>query len=205
MPQYNYFNMPTEISEIKKLMKELTLAQQETNRQFKETDKKFQETDQRFIETDKKFKETDHQIKRAFQLFESQWGKLIESLVEGDLINILRQRGIKVNRTSTRVKGRYENEHYEFDIIAHNGDEIVVVEVKTTLKVKSVDEHIQRLKRIKTWMSEYKNHKIIGAVAFLKADEESERYAENKKLYVIKATGDSASIVNENDFVPAFF
>jgi len=183
--------MPTEISEIKELIKELTLAQRETNRQFKETDRKFQET--------------DNQIKRFFNLFESQWGKLIESLVEGDLIKILQERGVKVNRTSTRVKGRYDDEHYEFDIIAHNGDEIVVVEVKTTLKVKSVDEHIRRLKKIKSWMSEYKNHRIIGAVAFLRADEESDRYAENKKLYVIKATGDSASIINDKSFVPAIF
>lgn len=183
--------MSTEISEIKKLIKELTLAQKETNRQFKETDRKF--------------KETDVQIKRAFNLFESQWGKLIESLVEGDLIRILQERGIQVNRTSTRVKGRYGNENYEFDIIAHNGNEIVVVEVKTTLKVKSVDEHIVRLKKIKTWMREYAAFKIYGAVAFLRADEEADTYAENKKLFVIKATGDSASIVNDKNFVFAVF
>lgn len=190
--------MSTEISEIKKLIRELTLAQKETNRQFKETDRKFQDTD-------RKFKETDLQIKRAFNLFESQWGKLIESLVEGDLIRILQERDIQVNRTSTRVKGRYGNENYEFDIIAHDGNEIVVVEVKTTLKVKSVDEHIARLKKIKTWMREYEQYKIYGAVAFLRADEEADTYAENKKLFVIKATGDSASIVNDKGFTPLVF
>lgn len=35
---------------------------------------------------DTKFKETDKRIKEGFELFEGQWGKLIESLVEGDLI-----------------------------------------------------------------------------------------------------------------------
>lgn len=37
-------------------------------------------------EMDTKFKETDKRIKEGFELFEGQWGKLIESLVEGDLI-----------------------------------------------------------------------------------------------------------------------
>ena len=57
---------------------------------FQETDKilteKFQETDLQFKETDKKFQETDKKIKELTALFTSQWGKLVESLVEGDLI-----------------------------------------------------------------------------------------------------------------------
>jgi len=69
---------------------------------FKETDKKFQDTDKRFKETDKKFKETSQRIKEAFDLFEGQWGKLMESLVERNLIQLLRARGINVDRISTR-------------------------------------------------------------------------------------------------------
>ncbi|MBK7635705.1 MAG: hypothetical protein IPJ13_16580 [Saprospiraceae bacterium] len=74
--------MEVEIQEIKQLLKELVLSQ-------KETDNKFKETDSRFKETDIKFKETDKRIKAAFDLFEGQWGKLMESLVEGDLIKLL--------------------------------------------------------------------------------------------------------------------
>ncbi|MCK9271592.1 MAG: hypothetical protein M0P50_14250, partial [Bacteroidales bacterium] len=52
-----------------------------------------------FQETDKQFKETDKKIKELSALFTSQWGKLVESLVEGDLVNILKQWGIQVEST----------------------------------------------------------------------------------------------------------
>ena len=112
-----------EINELKQLIKELVYSQ-------KETDAKFKETDAKFKETDAKFKETDTRIDKAFSLFEMPWGKLMESLVEGDLVKLLNERGIKVNDTQTRRKGNHEGTDYEFDIIARNGIEIVIVEVK---------------------------------------------------------------------------
>ena len=40
-------------------------------------------------------KETDRKIKKLNDLFTGQWGKLMESLVEGDLIKLLKERQIK--------------------------------------------------------------------------------------------------------------
>lgn len=197
----NYPNMADvaiEIQDLKQLLAELIQSQ-------KETDAKFKETDVRFKETDAKFQETDKKIKQAFDLFEGQWGKLMESLVEGDLLNLLQARGIKVRDMYTRRKGNYQGTSYEFDIIAHNGGEIVVVEIKTTLRVGHVKKFIKRLEKIKTWLPEYKDLKIYGAIAFLKTEEESDTFALSKKLFVIRATGDSASITNPIDFKPRAF
>ena len=76
------------------------------SQRFRETDEKFRETDemlsQQFRETEEQFRETDKKIKEAMELFTTQWGKLMESLVEGDLVNILRSRNILVNQTQTR-------------------------------------------------------------------------------------------------------
>ena len=177
----------------------------ETNAMFKETDLKFKETDAKFKETDKQIKETDKQIKEANALFTSQWGKLIESLVKGDLVNILKNRGIDVHDTSERRKGNHEGENYEFDIIAHNGTEIVIVEVKTTLRVNDVKSFLSKLSKAKLWLAEYKNFKIYGAIAYLKAEEASDIMAMNNGLFSIRATGNSAAITNAADFVPIAF
>ena len=67
-----------------------------------------------------KFKETNKKIKELSALFTSQWGKLIESLVQGNLINVLASWGIPVVGTSERRKGNRNGENFEFDIIAHN-------------------------------------------------------------------------------------
>ena len=183
--------MEVEIQEIKQLLKELVLSQKETDIKFKETDNKFKETDKRII--------------AAFDLFEGQRGKLMESLVEGDLIKLLQTKGINVHDTSMRRKGNYEGNNYEFDIIAHNGTEIVIVEVKTTLKTQDVKAFVQKLKQVRVWLDEYKNFTVYGAIAFLKADSGSEMFAQSEKLFVIKATGNSAMIINADDFVPQKF
>ena len=220
-------NTTIEIQDLKRMLAELIQSQKETDAKFKatnaeldarfkETDAQlkassaelnrlFKETDAKFKETDAQFKETDKRIKAAFDLFEGQWGKLIESLVEGDLLNLLQKRGVEVQNISTRRKGNYQGTSYEFDLIAHNGGEIVIVEVKTTLRVSHVKKFIKRLEQAKTWLSEYKHYKVYGAVAYLKAYEKSDTFAEDKKLFVIRATGDSASIINAADFEPRVF
>ncbi len=181
----------------------------ETDRKFQETDRKFQETDRKFQETDLQFKETDRKLDKRFNelygLFSSQWGRLVESLVEGDLVRILQERGIEVGQTARRVKGSHEGKSYEFDIIARNGTEVVTVEVKTTLKPKHIYEFLEKMGSFKTWVKEYAPNTVYGAVAFLQADAGAEQMAENKGLFVIRATGDSAAIVNKADFVPREF
>jgi len=187
-----------EIQEIWEILKKSSRLQKENIEQFKETDRRFKETDLQFKETDKK-------IKEAFALFTSQWGKLVESLVEGDIVRLFKEWGLSVHDTSTRRKGNHNGQNFEFDIIVHNGDSIVVVEVKTTLKVQDVKEFVSKLKMASTWMDEYKNYKVYGAMAYLKAEGNSNQYAEGQSLFVIRATGKSASIKNGNAFVPRIF
>ena len=213
----------TSIEQLQNMISDLILSQKETENLFKETAIQFKETDTRFKETEKilnqkyseiwdmfkdtdaKFKETDKKINEANALFTSQWGKLIESLVKGDLVNILKNRGIDVHDTSERRKGNHEGENYEFDIIAHNGTEIVIVEVKTTLRVNDVKSFLSKLSKAKLWLAEYKNFKIYGAIAYLKAEEASDIMAMNNGLFSIRATGNSAAITNAADFVPVTF
>ena len=145
-------------------------------------------------------KETDRSLKELKELFTGQWGKLIETLVEGDLIKLLKEKNIKVERTHQNIKGKFE-----VDILAVNGEEIVVVEVKTTLRLKDVNYFIEKLEKFKTAFPEYKDKKIYGAVAYLKSNEGSDKNSEKKGLFVIRATGGSASISNAPNFKPRKF
>jgi len=172
---------------------------QETNKQFKETDKQIKETDRMLSE---RFKETDKKIKELSALFTSQWGKLVESLVEGDLIKLLKEKGIPVERTLQRVKGNHKGQNYEYDIIAVNGAEIVIVEVKTTLRPQDVKDFQEKLWKAKKYMPDYQGKAICGCVAYITADGASGQMAEKQGLYVIKATGGSASIINQHGFEP---
>jgi len=189
------YGQPTDFQQVWRLI-------QETDRILTE---KFQETDKRFQETDKQFKETDKKIDKLSDLFTSQWGKLVESLVEGDLIKLLSARGIKVESVNQRRKGSKEGVNFEFDLIAINTDEIVIVEVKTTLRPKDVEDFHKKLWKAKTFMPEYKHMRIYGAVAFITVHGSSDSMAENLGFFVIRATGSSSSIINNEEFKPKAF
>jgi len=199
-----------QLKETDRLIKELRESQKETDRQFKETDRQFRETDRKFQElresqkeTDRKFKETDRKINELNDLFTSQWGRLMESLVEGDLVKILNQRGIAISDTSTRLKGkRADGGNFEFDILAHNGHEVVVIEVKTTLRPDDVKKFLHKLGQMKHWLPRYANNTLYGGVAWLTSVAGAEDMAVNQGLFSIRATGNSASIVNTQDFRP---
>ena len=156
-------------------------------------------------EAGEQIKETDRRLKKLDELFTSQWGKLVESLVEGDLIALLQEQGIKVQTTHPTVKGRRNGEHFEYDILAANGEEVVVVEVKTTLRAGDVTHFLEKLDKFTGWVPEFKGRKVLGAVAYLKVDHSVEVYSERQGLYIIRATGSSASIINQADFQPRVF
>ena len=59
----------------------------------------------RMDRVEKQMEDTDRRLKKTDELFNSQWGKLMESLVEGDLVPLLQKRHIPVTHTQTRLQG----------------------------------------------------------------------------------------------------
>jgi len=190
-------------------MAELREPRRETERLMKERSKKAErrqkESDRRQREIDRQMQETDRRLKKAEDLFTTQWGRLMESLVRGDLVALLNERGIEVERTLQRVESRRGGRHFEVDLLAVNGREVVVVEVKTTLRSEGVTKFVSKLSEFLDWCAEYRGRRILGAVAYLDGAESVTKYAERSGLFVIRATGNSASILNEPGFEPRAF
>ena len=205
-------NEPASFEEIRAILKEVSEMQRENERERKKTEEMFKEnererkkTEELFKETDRQMKETDRRLKKLDELFTNQWGALIESLVEGDLISLLKERNIAVNHTLAPWPGQHNGERFEFDIVAMNGEEVVVVEVKTRLRPRDVPHFLKKLDKFTAYVPHFEDKKIYGAVAFLKAHESAQTHAARQGLFVIRATGNSASIVNEETFEPRVF
>ncbi len=195
MTEGNGHREPANPQEIWEILREVSAVQQETARRMQETDQLLK----------RQARAANRRMDKLDALFNGQWGKLMESLVEGDLVKLLRQRGIAVQHTVTNPRQNYGERRWEFDIVAINGEEVVVVEVKTTLRVPDVDRFSGRLNEFPELMPEYAERRIYGAVAYLKAYQESEVRAERLGLFVIRATGSSASITNRVGFTPRTF
>ncbi len=183
----------------------ITESFREFRKSQRKTDEQLQETGRYIQETDRQMRETDRRLKKAEDLFTTQWGKLMQSLVRGDLVRLLDGRGIGVRSLAQQTLARRGGESYEVDILAVNGEEIVVVEVKTTLRPEDVRRFRSKLGRFKEWWPEYRDRTVYGAMAFLQAADGVALHAERQGFFVIRATGDSASIVNAEDFEPRVF
>jgi len=186
---------PPVLGEIQKIIRTLIETQQETGHQLK----------QMAEEAARDRKAAAKRMKELNELFTGQWGKLMESLVAGDLIRLLKERKIDVHDLSKERQRDWGGKTYEFDLIAIDGKEMVVVEVKTTLRREDVDYFINKLGDFRKIFPEYAKKTVYGAVAYLKANESSARYAEKRGLFVIRATGSSSSITNIPSFRPTHF
>lgn len=179
----------------------LTKQFTETDKQFKETDKQFKETDARI---EKQNRATNKKLNRLSELFEGQWGKLIETLFEGDALRLFQERGVRVNEVHQRLKSRIDGNTMEVDLLLVNDTEMVAIEVKTTLKVGHVEDFVKKLARFKEFFKHYRQLTLYGAVAGLRMEESADRYAYQSGLYVISAQPSGfAEILNDDKFKPA--
>ena len=178
----------------------------ETAASFKETDKRFKETDQKFKETDRKFQETMDQIRltdRKYSTLTDKWGQFVEGLVSPAAIRLFRERGIEVRSTHKNVKVTNNGQDvFEVDIMLVNTEYVVLIEVKSTLGVEDVYDHLDRISKFKTHVPEYSDRKVVGAVAGIVIKEDADKHAYRKGLYVIAQSGDSVTILNDLKFKP---
>ena len=186
-----------------KEMQEIREAQQKTEKAQQETKKIQQETEKSLRELGKSLSDTNTR-------FNNKWGHFVENLVEGDLVNLLQKRGMKIVRVQPRMKypKTEENRGGELDLVAVNGDMLVAVEVKATLEKPNVYDFIEKLGRFKKAPTEYKDKEIFAGVAYLKAEYEADELAEKLGLFVIKAPGGKSqfsTITNTEGFKPKSF
>lgn len=180
-------------------------VQRQIDEMIKEGKERRKEYEERQKDWQKEYEQRYKEYDRKFGDLSNRWGRFVESLVEGDLVAMLQKKNIEVETISERVRGKRNGEHFEFDIVAVNGEEVVVVEVKSTLRAEDIRHFLDRLENFTRWSPLYKGKKVYGAVAYLQVVQSAEIYAERQGLFVIRATGDSASIINRDGFLPKTF
>jgi hypothetical protein len=195
-----------QLQETDRLMREQS---QETDRRFQETDHRFQETDRRFQETDRRFQASVTENEKILQRLSKQigdlggtWGLFVENLVAPACETLFLERGIPVHQVSQRIKKRKGGETLEIDILVLNQEHTLVVEVKSRLSVADVQEFIADLQRFRDFFPEYSQNQLYGAVAGIIIDEGADRYAYRQGLFVLAQSGETITLLNNDEFQP---
>ena len=179
------------------IVAELGKAQKETDRQLKETSYELKASHERLSES----------IDKANGNFNQKWGDFLENFIEGDLLNIFKNRDIEVNRVlhQAQVKRSDNTVEAEYDFVLINGNEIIVIEVKTTVSSSKLNTFLNKLKNFKKYFPEYRDKNVYGGVAYINASRELIENAEENRLFLIQAPGGEnnvTKITNSQGFVP---
>ena len=144
-------------------------------------------------------------LTRKLSKEEGQWGKIAESLVGGQLINIMKERfAVVLDDVSLRMKGEYNDKPWEIDVIGVNSNVVVIVEVKTTLDTSHIKEFIHStVNRFPKLVKRHRKSKIYAGVAYVKTSSNEDKvikYAEDNGLFVIRVINNTNKIVNSPNF-----
>ncbi|MGA1285534.1 MAG: hypothetical protein ACO34J_15965, partial [Prochlorothrix sp.] len=142
------------------------------------------------------------QATQAVNGLTSRWGQFVENFVAPGVVQIFQDWGIQVYKTAQRVKASQGGQHIEIDVLATNGHEIVMVEVKSRLTQRHVRQCLKNLERFKTFFPEYKDHCLYGAIAAIEIDEQVDSFAHKQGLFVIQQAGNNIAISNPPTFKP---
>jgi len=179
---------------------ELKEAQLKTDAQILELKEYHKQTEKLVHETSKELRAT---LKALGDLGLVQ-GEVAEDLFYRNVKGLFGPRNIHFERIrrNVKVKGRGE-----YDIVADNKGQVLVIEVKNKLNRRMVDEFMQKkLPRFKILLPEYQGRKILAGIGALVVKDDVGRYAEKAGLFVLTQTSDGgAALWNQKDFRPKEF
>ncbi|AVQ71117.1 DUF3782 domain-containing protein [Microcystis sp. MC19] len=197
--------MTATIEEIRAILKQLAQSQQELSQSQQELSQAQKELSQAQKETDKQIKETDKQINRVSkQIGElgNRLGEFVEWQVRPAVVRLFQERGIDVHEFHPGISVKRDNEGLEIDLLVVNDTDAILVEVKSKLTQRDVDEHLQRLAKFKRLMPRFRDVKALGAVAAMIVPNEVASYACRQGLFVLVQSGENVIILNDAEFTP---
>jgi hypothetical protein len=197
--------MTATIEDIRAILKELAQSQQELSQSQQELSQAQQELSQAQKETDKQIKETDKQINRVSkQIGElgNRLGEFVEWQVRPAVVRLFQERGIDVHEFHPGISVKRDNEGLEIDLLVVNDTDAILVEVKSKLTQRDVDEHLQRLAKFKRLMPRFRDVKALGAVAAMIVPNEVASYGCRQGLFVLVQSGENVIILNDAEFTP---
>lgn len=196
--------MSSPAEDIWRILREVAEAQKETSRQLQEAKEQFKETDRKFQETDRKFQDTDRRLKEVtanIGKLGNRLGDFIEEAVRPAAVRLFRERGIEVHEVHQNIRSQRGGEGLELDLLVVNDQDVVAIECKSNLGLDDVNEHLQRLAKLKRLLPRYADNRVYGAVAAMVIPDNVAQYAYRKGLYVIGQNGEHLEIRNDGNFV----
>jgi len=186
---------------------QLRESQAKTDAQIGELRESQAKTDEQINRTDEQMRRTDAKLDRIGRQLGDLGlvqGEVAEELFFRNLRGVFSKTKMDLKKVKRNLKRKGKG---EFDLVAVNGDKVLVVEVKNKLEKRMVDTFLERkLPRFKELFPEYAKYQVVGAMGALVVKDDVGRYAEKAGLYVLTQTDEGgAALFNREGFEPKTF
>jgi hypothetical protein len=169
--------------------------------------KLFQETDRQMKETDRKMKENNDKLTEKIEKVSTDLGRLgnklgdfIEEMLYPAAVRLFKERGIEVHEVHRNVSAHRNGEGIEVDLLVVNDTVAIAIECKSTLSIDDVNEHLERMDKLKRVLPSNADKQVMGAVTGMIIPDNVAQYAYKKGLFVIGQTGDQLVVRNDLNF-----
>ncbi|GHU63188.1 hypothetical protein FACS189445_6420 [Spirochaetia bacterium] len=139
--------------------------------------------------------ETEKTLNKAIGGLSNTLGSLVEHIMTPDLPGKFKQFGFAFDKITT-VKWAVEGSLYaEIDGLLENGTQAMVVEVKTTLRRADIDDHLERMEKVRKYADDHGDKReFLGAMAATITDKDTKEYALSKGFFVIEPSGEDVKV-----------
>jgi hypothetical protein len=173
---------------------------QEAIQQSKENDRKSQEMREEMRQLSKETDKRINKVSADLGRLGNRLGDFIEEMVYPAAVRLFQERGIDIHEVQRNVSAKRNGEGIEIDLLVVNDGDVVAIECKSNLSIDDINEHLERLEKLKRVLPAYINKNLMGAVTGMVIPENVAQYAYKKGLFVIGQTGEQLFIRNDDKF-----
>jgi hypothetical protein len=188
--------------ELKALVASVAVQQKETDRQFRAMSERMERSRE---ETDRQLREVNRQVGGLSNKF----GSFTEGLAYRSCKRILKDH-FQLEQTVHEVEVERSNgQNEEYDMLGlANGqrNELVVVEIKSQLRERDLDQTLEKLRRVPEFLPQYKGMKIHGLIAAVYLPKGMQEKVEAAGLYLATGADENFTLLPPSPgFQPAPF
>jgi hypothetical protein len=163
---------------------------------FQETDRKFQQMQ----EESKKLTEKIEKVSTDLGRLGNKLGDFIEEMLYPAAVRLFKERSIEVHEVQRNVTAQRNGEGIEVDLLVINDTVAVAIECKSSLSIDDVNEHLERMDKLKRVLPAHATKQVMGAVTGMIIPDNVAQYAYKKGLFVIGQTGEQLVVRNDLKF-----
>ena len=168
---------------------------------LQEVSEKHKEIAEEQKETERVMKENAVDFNRRLGAYINLFGEVTESMLAQNLCKKFTEFALDFPRANPNVyvNDKVNKIYLEIDVMLENGDKAMLVEVKTKLTIERINNHINRLEKMRKY-ADLRGDKrtFLGAVAGVVVTDEARRYALDQGFYLIEPSGEDINITPPN-------